>query len=81
MQAAYELFSELNRVGHHHTVIRLYDKYELEFVSAKDQPYAERVQAQYEFARDNVSGMGISLGDADGTRVTSQSLNKMLFSK
>lgn len=83
VQAAYELFTELNKHGKYNTVIRLFDKYELAFSSTKD-PYTDRMRSQYEFARDNIGALGISGGDAlggDSTRVTSQNLNKILFSK
>ena len=83
VQAAYDLFSELNRHGRYNTVIRLYDKHELAYASAKD-PYADRMRSQYEFARDNIGSLGISLNaaaDGDSQRITSQNLNKVLFSK
>ena len=93
VQTAYELFSELNRHGKYNTVIRLYDKYhhiysikkdpkiyELAYSSTKEA-YTERMQSQYEFARDNVGSLGINLDGADGTRVTAQNLNKILISK
>lgn len=79
MQAAYELFTELNKLGKYNTVMRLYDKYELVFVSQKDH-FAERMQSQYELAKDNIASLGINLNE-DSTRVTAQSLNKIMFSK
>ena len=80
MQTAYELFSQLNRHGKYNTVIRLYDKYELAYSSMKEA-YTERMQSQYEFARDNIGSLGINLDSGDGTRVTAQNLNKILISK
>lgn len=58
-QHAYDLFTELNRHGKYNTVIRLYDKHELAFSSTKD-PYTDRMQAQYEFAKDNLHRLGFS---------------------
>ena len=45
--------------------MRLYDKYELAYVSQKEG-YAERMQSQYEFARDNIGSMGINVASGDG---------------
>ena len=42
----------------HHTVIRLYDKYELASESPRSEN-ADKVRHQYEFARDNISSAGI----------------------
>ena len=63
-------------------MIRLYDKYELSLASTKDQ-YSDRLQSQYDFAKDNLGSLGINLGGegADGGRVTAQNLNKILISK
>lgn len=81
MQTAYELFTELNKLGKYNTVMRLYDKYELAYVSSKDS-YADRMQSQYEIAKDNIASLGINLNDlGESTRVTAQNMNKMLFSK
>ncbi len=83
MQTAYDLFTELNRLGKFNTVMRLYDKYELAFISHKE-PYAERMQAQYEYARDNIGSLGLNMADlgaAGDQKMNSQNLNKILFSK
>ena len=71
VQNAYELFAELNRHGKYNTVIRLYDKHELAFSSTKDT-YTDRMQSQYDFARDNLGSLGINLtGEGpDGTKIT-----------
>jgi hypothetical protein len=53
-------------------VIRLYDKHELAYSSTKDV-YTERMNSQYEFAKDNLGSLGINLGAGegpDGTRIT-----------
>jgi hypothetical protein len=60
LQVAYELFTELNRLGKYNTVIRLYDKYEMTFVGQREM-YADRLHAQYEFAKDNIGSLGISV--------------------
>jgi len=73
----------LNRHGKYNTVIRLYDKHELAYSSTKDV-YTERMNSQYEFAKDNLGSLGINLAGgegSDGTRVTAQNLNKILISK
>jgi hypothetical protein len=73
----------LNRHGKYNTVIRLYDKHELAYSSTKDVN-TERMNSQYEFARDNLASLGINLAGvegADGSRVTAQNLNKILISK
>jgi hypothetical protein len=70
MQAAYELFTELNKLGKYNTVMRLYDKYELAFISSKEN-YVDRMFSQYELAKDNIGSMGINVSDmGDSTRVT-----------
>lgn len=43
-QVAYELFTELNKHGKYNTVVRLYDKYELEYGLSLD-PYKERMKS------------------------------------
>ena len=44
-----------------HTVIRLYSKYDLSVADERD-PNTEMMLAQYEFARDNIQGIGIGKG-------------------
>ena len=63
-------------------MIRLFDKHELAFSSTKD-PYTDRMQSQYDFAKDNLNSLGFNFqGEGgDGTRVTAQNLNKILISK
>ena len=71
----------MNKHGKFKTVIRLYDKYELAFSNSKDT-YTDRMKSQFEFARDNIGSMGINMSDlGDAGRVTTQNLNKILFSK
>ena len=48
---------ELNKHGKHNTVMRLYDKYDLDDTSLAD-PYREKVKEQYEFAKDNIEASG-----------------------
>ena len=50
--------------------------------SSKDQ-YSDRMQSQYDFAKDNLGSLGINLSGEgpDGGRVTAQNLNKILISK
>ena len=62
-------------------MIRLFDKNELAYASTKED-YTDRMKSQYEFARDNIGTMGINMSDnGDSTKITSQNLNKILFSK
>ena len=70
MQAAYELFTELNRLGKFNTVVRLYDKHELEYASS--DPYKDRMKSQYELARDNIASLGINVNEfGDSSKITS----------
>lgn len=48
----------MNKFGKYNTVIRLYDKYELEFASSKDK-FTEMMKSQYDYAKDNIASMSI----------------------
>lgn len=43
-------------------MIRLYDKHELAFASAKNE-YTEKMRSQYEFAKDNLQQMALTNPD------------------
>ena len=52
-KTAYELFRKLNEHGMHDSVIRLYFKHEMGTQETSGE-YADRMQNQYEFARDHL---------------------------
>jgi len=50
-ESAYQLFMELNKHGMYLTVIRLYHKYNLNFITDKE---VELMRSQYDYAKDNI---------------------------
>ena len=68
----------MNKYGKYTTVIRLYDKYELEDSSLAD-PYRDKVKEQYEFAKDNIEQYAIS-DDGLGKGGSKKNLGVIMFS-
>ena len=66
----------MNKYGKYNTVIRLYDKYELEDSSLSDA-YRDKVKEQYEFAKDNIESY---MMDGEIKNGSKKNLGMLMFS-
>ena len=55
IEAAHEYFKELNRQGKFLTVVRLYQKHELNF--RKSSMHSEKIYQQYSYAADTIDSL------------------------